>query len=101
MKNVKLNWSPVDPKYQVTNYHVFVGKSPDTMAFFSGINAPPMYLYHDQMGFAEGDTLYAAVSSLNARGESVKTQTLSVLLPVVVELELPPPPDNFTIELVD
>ena len=82
MKNVKLNWSPVDPKYQVTNYHVFVGKSPDTMAFFSGINAPPMYLYPDQMGFAEGDTLYAAVSSL-------------------VELELPPPPDNFTIELVD
>lgn len=34
MKNVKLNWSPVDPKYQVTNYHVFVGKSPDTLALF-------------------------------------------------------------------
>jgi len=101
MKNVKLNWSPVDPAFQVGTYNVFVGKSPDTLALFGGINAPPMILYPDQMEFAPGDTLYAAVSSVNAKGEGVQTQTLSVLLPVVVELELPPAPSDFTIELVD
>lgn len=101
MKNVKLNWSPVDPKFQVANYNVYHGKSPDTLAFFTGINQAPITLYPDQLGYEPGDTLYAAVSAINRRGEGVKTQTLSVLLPVVVELELPPPPDNFTIELVD
>lgn len=99
MKKVKLNWSTVDPSFGVLNYHVHVGKSPDTMDLYTGINAPPMILYPDQMGFLVGDTLYAAISAVNARGEGLKTPTLSVVL--LAGVELPPAPDNFTIELVD
>ena len=51
------------------------------------------------MGYAVGDTLYASISAVNAKGEGLETPILSVIL--LEGLELPPPPDNFTIELVD
>lgn len=96
--NVFANWDASPAEFEVTGYKVYHGKSADSLQYLSDIASPGTVLYTDQLGYVSGDTMFIAVSAVNATGEGPKSAVQSVVLPV--PLPLPPAPTGLTLALV-
>lgn len=89
MANVLLKWDKRPAEEGVTAYNVYVGKTADTLTYFTsvlatdlpGATSESLILYPDQMGFKPLETLYASITAVNSSGDSPIAPPSSIVLP--------------------
>lgn len=89
MVNVLLKWDKRPAYEYVTVYDVFVGKTADSIAYFTSVQATDLpgatsealVLYPDQMGFMPLETLYASIVARNSAVAGPIAPPSSIVLP--------------------